>query len=101
MVRASKVLQLTLRKDASLECFKQSANKLSQICQSKMTFHRPNSLAKAMDGLIKYIENRAGFARVWMLGIKYHLKQTHVAFQVHISHLLFFQLKFEQCYAVN
>ena len=53
-IQTSKMLQLTLRIDALFEHFKQSANKLSQICQSKsgiaLLF-----LTKAMDGLFKYI----------------------------------------------
>ena len=58
-VLTSKMLQLTLRIDAIFEHFKQSANKLSQTCQSKVALQRPDSLTKAMDGLFKYIGNRA------------------------------------------
>ena len=53
------MLQLTLRIDALFENFNQSSNKVSQ----KTALRRPNSLTKAMDGLFKYIGNRAWFAR--------------------------------------
>ena len=56
------MLQLTLLKDALFEHFKQSANKLSQTCQSKSCIEPPR-FTKAMDGLFKYIGNRARFAR--------------------------------------
>ena len=57
------MLQLTLRIDALFEHFKQSANKLSQTCQSKSCIAPPDSLTKAMDGLFKYSGNPAWFAR--------------------------------------
>ena len=51
------MLQLTLRIDALFEHFKQSANNLSQTCQSKSCIAPPR-----MDGLFKYIGNPAWFA---------------------------------------
>ena len=42
------MLQLALCIDAFLEHFKQSENKLRQIC-----LHHPNSLTEAMDDLFK------------------------------------------------
>ena len=44
-VTTTKMLQLTLHKDALNEHFEQNANKLSQIYVSlKVTLHRPHSL---------------------------------------------------------
>ena len=48
----SKMLQLTLRIDALFEHVSQ-----------KVALHPSDSLTKAMDGLFKYIGNRAWFAR--------------------------------------
>ena len=56
------MLQLTLRIDAPIEHFKQSANKVKHVSQ-KVALHRPDSLTKAMDGLFIYIGNSAWFAR--------------------------------------
>ena len=52
-VPTSGLLQLSLSPDAIFENFKQSANKLSQMCQSKSYIACPNSLTKAVDGLFK------------------------------------------------
>ena len=53
-VPTSKMLQSTLRIDALFEHFKQSANKLSQLCQSK-SYIALLLFPKAMDSLFKYI----------------------------------------------
>ena len=58
-VLTSKMLQLTLRTDALFEHFKQSTNKQVKHVSQKVALHRPDSLTKAMDGLFKYIGNRA------------------------------------------
>ena len=52
------MLQVHLCLDALFEHFKQSANKVQDVSQ-KVTLNRPNSITKAMDGLFKYIRNRA------------------------------------------
>ena len=49
-VPTSKMLQVPLCLDALFEHFKQSANKQSPRCQSKVTLHLPNSITKGMDG---------------------------------------------------
>ena len=59
MVPLSKMLQLTLRIDALFEIFIKAQVNNDKYISQKTTLCRPNSLTKEMDGLFKYIDNRA------------------------------------------
>ena len=60
-IPTSKTLQVPLCLDALFEHFKPALkaqiNQVEDVSQ-KVTLHRPNSIAKAMDGLFKYNGNR-------------------------------------------
>ena len=71
----SNMLQVALCLDVLFEHFKQSWINQVQDVSQKITLHRPNPGAKAMDGLFKYIGNRAWFARA--LSLWGHLKTVH------------------------